>query len=476
MGPKLVKPMQGVLAGDENGDGSEISGDVIFEKSFAHEVKSVHDRWFLLSLKLTDELEDTAPVGMQPSLTLTHQASVGAFASLIKMLPTWNRALHDSYKQQRKAKRRSMRATSARMNEMVKDNTCLQPLIIVPSSPKRVLWTFIGFLFIVWDLVTIPMTLFDIPGFSGFLDLMGKITFGYFFADTFLHFIFAVDVKGQLEMRPRAIARTYIRSWFSLDVLLLLIDITLFTLEAIAAGEAMSGLKTMRLLRSLRLLRLMRLLRIGKLKEVLQILANRFSSLYFLMILKILSGFGMVLAVNHFIACCWYGVGLINVDTFSWLTVADMQEATFAEGYITAMHWSLTQFTPATNNIAPANYLERMVAVFVILLAMGVFSSFVSSITSAVNSLRAVRMQQITQENKIRQFFSERNLSAELFNKIQEVCRKRGLFDMRLKEEEVGLLKEIPESLKRRLHEEIFLPLLNIAPFFPYWSIWECCW
>ena len=67
-------------------------------------------------------------------------------------------------------------------------------------------------------------------------------------------------------------------------------------------------------------------------KQVLQILANRFSSLYFLMILKaclllhswrlsvrnmtviplvlchqILSGFGMVLAVNHFIACSWYG-------------------------------------------------------------------------------------------------------------------------------------------------------------------------
>ncbi|CAE7650877.1 KCNH2 [Symbiodinium microadriaticum] len=475
MGPKLLKPVQGMLHGDETGDGSEISsklsgGCELFDKSFAHEVNGIHDKWFVLSLKLTDQEAEDALDPVSP-FPVTKQESSAGSGTFIKLLPAWNRGLHESFRQQKRAKRRSMRGVSARMNEKVKDNTCLQPLIIVPSSPKRVSWTFLGFVFILWDLVTIPMTMFDIPGFSDFLDLMGRVTFGYFLMDVFLHFIFAVDIKGQLEMRPGVIARTYVRSWFFLDVLLLLIDVMLFTLEAIATGgDAMSGLKTMRLLRSLRLLRLMRLLRIGKLKEVLQILANRFSSLYFLMILKILSGFGMVLAVNHFIACSWYGVGLIHVDTVSWLTESQMQEASFAEGYITAMHWSLTQFTPATNNVAPANYLERMVAVFVILLAMGVFSSFVSSITSAVNSLRAVRMEQIKQETKIRQFFSERNLSAELFNKVQDVCRKRGLFEIRLKEEEVALLKEIPESLKRRLHEEIFLPLLSIAPFLPPWS------
>ena len=85
-------------------------------------------------------------------------------------------------------------------------------------------------------------------------------------------------------------------------------------------------------------------------------------------------------------------MGLIHVDTVSWLTestdarggnfegdltlrdhVGFWHQASFAEGYITArgsvnqqsaaeplcirlkaMHWSLTQFTPATNNVAPA--------------------------------------------------------------------------------------------------------------------------
>ncbi|CAE7399988.1 HCN2, partial [Symbiodinium pilosum] len=292
MGPKLVKPPQGAVNGDETGDGSEVcrklSGSDLFEKAWAHEAQRVHEKWFLMSLKLTDAAEESTQ--MVPVLTepprAGKEADSGDKSSFINLLPTWNRGLHESYKQQRKAKRRSMRGVTVRMNEKVKDNTCLQPFIIVPSSPKRVTWTFLGFLFIVWDLVTIPMAMFDIPGFSDFLDIMGRITFGYFLLDVFLQFIFAVDEKGQLEMRPRVIAHHYLRSWFFLDVLLLGIDVTLYTLEAVAAGDAASGFRTVRLLRSLRLLRLMRLLRIGKLKQALQILANRFSSLYFLMILK----------------------------------------------------------------------------------------------------------------------------------------------------------------------------------------------
>ena len=173
---------------------------------------------------------------------------------------------------------------------------------------------------------------------TDFLDLMGRVTFGYFLMDVFLHFIFAVDIKGlilsgrgprclsseakafakgllirspacpvrpagnaawgflafsrfaafaaiqmgsnssiQLLRQPSSspsstcmmhpvpqrevIARTYVRSWFFLvcdpvpsshantcrcdfhaeDVLLLLIDVMLFTLEAIATGGGAKG-------------------------------------------------------------------------------------------------------------------------------------------------------------------------------------------------------------------------------------------
>ncbi|CAL1159119.1 unnamed protein product, partial [Cladocopium goreaui] len=390
----------------------------------------------------------------------------------LKMHTAWTQSLRESSRFMRS--RTLVRGVSkaSRINEKVLDHTsCLQPLILGPQNPKRLFWTFFGFLFILWDLVTIPMQLFDIPGFSGFLDLFAEITFYYWVCDIFLNFIFSFERQGQLEMRPRAIAMHYLRSWFPLDCLVIGIDIALRVVEAVVKDRGTSGgLQSVRLLRALRLLRLMRLLRVGKLKQAFAIIASRFTSLYFLMIMKVLSGLGMILVVNHYIACFWYGLGLVYHEN-SWLQQANVAEGSFSEGYISALHWSLTQFTPATNNISPENVPERLYAVFVILLALGVFSSFISSITSAVNTLRAVRMEQMVQESKIRQFFNERQLSAELFNKIQEVCRKRRLFEIRLQENEVRFLAEIPDSVKARLHEEIFLPWLLTADFLPAWCL-----
>ena len=51
---------------------------------------------------------------------------------------------------------------------------------------------------------------------------------------------------------------------------------------------------------------------------------------------------------------------------------------------------------------------RRFFAVWVILLAMGVFSSFISSITSTVSSLRTYRLEQSKKQSQLLRFFNER--------------------------------------------------------------------
>ena len=84
---------------------------------------------------------------------------------------------------------------------------------------------------------------------------------------------------------------------------------------------------------------------------------------------------------------------------------------------------------------------------WVILLAMGVFSSFISSITSTVSSLRTARQEQFQQQSKLLRFFNERNLSIDLYGQVQEFIRKQGVFEVRLKETDVSLIQNIPERL-----------------------------
>ncbi|CAK9113850.1 Serine/threonine-protein kinase pelle, partial [Durusdinium trenchii] len=268
-------------------------------------------------------------------------------------------------------------------------------------------------------------------------------------------------------------------------------------------------------LRVLRLLRLFRLIRVFKLTRELTLLANRFLSTHAFMVMKIVAGLSMMIAtwikrkMSGPLKAGGCELPLIEwSDGESWVSVMGLKPeealrapvgrpspprarfraapppsaapqqtdelererdgsetpASFADAYAASMHWALTQFTPATNNIAPISGLERFFAIWIILLAMGVFSSFIGSITTTVSSLRSIRAEHSAKQSKLLQFFIERDLSVDLFSKVQEALRREGAFKVRSSEKEVDLMRGIPatwpmrayiERFKIQLHEEL---------------------
>mmetsp|Transcript_72107 Transcript_72107/g.168763 ORF Transcript_72107/g.168763 Transcript_72107/m.168763 type:complete len:443 (-) Transcript_72107:89-1417(-) len=248
-----------------------------------------------------------------------------------------------------------------------------------------------------------------------------------------------------------------------------MLDVLLITMEMLSGSDANHALRSARFLRSLRLLRLFRLVRVAKLQRELSLVASRFLSTYAFMIMKIVGALLMMLAINHIIGCLWYGIGAGTGSQASWIIAAGIEDAGFGESYVYSIHWALTQFTPSTNNIAPENALERFFAIWVILLAMGVYSSFIGSISSTVNSLRAVRGEKIKQQSRLLQFFIERNLSLDLYGNIQETLRREGTVEVRLKESEVQLINGLPERFKMQLHEEMYLHWAESLNIWPSW-------
>ena len=89
--------------------------------------------------------------------------------------------------------------------------------------------------------------------------------------------------------------------------------------------------------------------------------------------------------VNHVVACIWVALGTTDSAGGTWwgekYGTADADDVPYQ--YLTSLHWSLTQFTPASIDVRPVNSVERAVVVVVIVLGMVIFSSFVSLITSA---------------------------------------------------------------------------------------------
>eukprot|EP00435_Cladocopium_sp_Y103_P048995 s280_g14.t1 len=94
-----------------------------------------------------------------------------------------------------------------RMNEAVLEDSCLQKLVVYPRSSKQLIWSTVGSFLILWDLVTIPLGIFDLPDFIKFLTIAARVSFFYWLIDMPLHFLFGIEIGGAAELRPSKLAR-----------------------------------------------------------------------------------------------------------------------------------------------------------------------------------------------------------------------------------------------------------------------------
>ena len=268
---------------------------------------------------------------------------------LLKMHPSWNIAFQEASRIASRGQNfRTTIMTAAstlRMNDALRDeDSHLQRLVVGPRSMFQLFWSIIGSIFIIWDLVTIPLEMFDVPKFIEFLSEVGKVSLTYWALDMPTNLIFGREIKGKLEMRPSVLLRLYLKSWFALDVVVIFIDVMLLVLEGILSA----GFRSARFLRTLRLLRLLRLVRVAKLQQALSLVANRLLSAHAFMVMKVVAGLVMILAINHLIACCWYGIGTVELDGKSWIVQAEIGSE-FTEAYAASIHWVWTSAVDNTD-------------------------------------------------------------------------------------------------------------------------------
>merc|ERR1719238_1588509 len=95
--------------------------------------------------------------------------------------------------------------------------------------------------------------------------------------------------------------------------------------------------------------------------------------------------------MNHVMACAWYFVGRTTMEAHvrNWIEVAGVDTEPLAYKYTTSMHWSMTQFTPASMDVSARNTPERIFSIVVLFFAMVAFSSIVGNITASMNSLHS---------------------------------------------------------------------------------------
>ncbi|CAE8614747.1 unnamed protein product [Polarella glacialis] len=350
--------------------------------------------------------------------------------------------------------------------------SCLNSLAMNPGSNKRVAFEVFGLILIFYDLVWWPAQVFgytSVPLTRAILWLSST----FWACDLLVSFFvgFTIQDQGLIEMRVSKIARHYARTWLPIDLLLVLLDWTL-NLLMLLSDDGVADFGGGAFLEKVQYLRLLRLLRLFKATNIISVLSDRIQSESMRILVRVLKLLVFIMLINHLIACSWYAVGIHDLEREdTWVKATDLKGKGTVYAYTTALHWSITQFTPASMEVVPMNELERSFTIVVIVSAMVIFSSFISTITNAMTQLRNLNSERNAELVKLRCLFSDHKVSASLVARISSCIHQSNKFTgSRVHSEDISVLELLPVSLKCDLAEEMFAPTLCAHPFILTWG------
>merc|ERR1712224_1195717 len=99
--------------------------------------------------------------------------------------------------------------------------------------------------------------------------------------------------------------------------------------------------------------------------------------------------------------------------------------------------------------VVPTNTIERIFAITVLLFALVMFSSFISSITGAMTRLRVMNSERSTQLEYVRRYIADNKISLELGNRVSGFLRHYHYkHKARVKESDLVVFRMLPASLR----------------------------
>lgn len=365
------------------------------------------------------------------------------------------------------------RTTDTGITECAIDDTLeatFSVCVIKPQSKLRLVWDVLSLLVIGYDLLTLPLAVFSFE-WTGFSDVMRVLTNTFWSLDLVCNFFVGYFDDGAIELRVSKTASRYLRSWFAIDFVIVSTD-WFFMFFGEESGDAVAVARLGKTLRISRIVRVLRLVRFAKFLSLLEELTDVCFSEQLLAFMGILKLLVMLSLINHYIACGWYAVGDL---TSKWF-VESWTSAWFKEGdpgyddpglhYVVSFHWALSQFTPAPTGVRPINIIEYTFTVYILLMGLAMFSSFLGSITSILTSARQGSMKRAKENEMIRQHMSDNKIPKDLQGQIIQFSRKARNKGKRVLTKEIESFQVLPESLASQLHFWVYMPFLGKHPFF----------
>jgi len=338
-------------------------------------------------------------------------------------------------------------------------------LIHYPGHPARLAWDFVGAIWIMYDAIFIPLQAFDPPE-TTFLTVLDMIILIYWTLNMPASLMVGYVSKGVTEMRPRKILLNYLMTWFLVDMVVVVPD-WIFLFQSLSADTSEEGSgDSIGLLRLLRFVRTARLVRLLKLRWILIMINDMLSSEYASIMANIAKMIVVLIVINHFLACIFFALASLQRGKGpTWVTEYGFDGASWGYQYLTAFHFSITQFTPASMHVQPENSAERMFTICVVIFALVGFSYLVGSITNSMTQLRSMSEDATKQFWVLRRYLKQHQVPLELSTRIQRYL-EHAWARQKASAAEPKLFALLSQQLMQELKCARSLPHLQIHPLF----------
>ncbi|CAK91431.1 unnamed protein product (macronuclear) [Paramecium tetraurelia] len=284
--------------------------------------------------------------------------------------------------------------TFLRKNEMAtkqKVKATLIPSPWQPNHPFRLVWDIISMLFIVIQMMIIPLILsFEIVDerTSLFMEIMDD----FFLADILIQFNCAIYIDGKLILKRSSIICNYLKFWFWLDL------ISSLPYDYFVEG---GNVQVIRMLRFFKFLKVIKMIKAFKLKLLIRrletFLGNDFSS--FMEFIKLTF---IIVVLAHWSACIF---NLTNQDDYD---------------YLTSFYFTITtMITVGYGDVHPQTAEEQIYAIFAMILASGVFGYAANSMISIFQYQDPQLSELIMKQQIINKYTKAHGCASHLRLKIQ---------------------------------------------------------
>ncbi|XP_043989768.1 potassium/sodium hyperpolarization-activated cyclic nucleotide-gated channel 2-like [Gambusia affinis] len=328
--------------------------------------------------------------------------------------------------------------------------------IIHPYSDFRFYWDFTMLLFMVGNLIIIPVgiTFFKEETTTPWI-IFNVVSDTFFLMDLVLNFRTGIIIEDNSDiiLDPETIKKKYLKTWFIVDFISSIpVDYIFLIVEKGIDSEVYKTARALRIVRFTKILSLLRLLRLSRLIRYIHQWEEIFHMTYDLAsaVMRIINLIGMMLLLCHWDGCLQFLVPMLqDFPSDCWVSLNKMENDTWSELYSFAVFKAMSHMLCiGYGRQAPESLSDIWLTMLSMIVGATCYAVFIGHATALIQSLDSSRRQYQEKYKQVEQYMSFHKLPADFRQKIHDYYEHR--YQGKMFDEE-SILGELSEPLREEI-------------------------